>query len=268
MSWHFSRALVEAYSAANCSDGGPSAPLRSTPTQEPSLPSGKTTAASILSRSGTTSGLLMGGRGGDLLTWFLAVSHAKTSALLEPEKDYPASGAGSGPKWRESFARWNRAACTWKTAQLSLFGDLESCSVTWPRWGMMRRGECSALFMQEPPTSESASGLWPTPTVCGNYNRKGASATSGDGPATAVRRWPTPTAQDAKNNGAPSQTERNTKPLNAEVGGPLNPSWVEWLMGWPIGWTDCAQSATDKFRQWQLSHGVCCQEPDSNQPKP
>ena len=50
--------------------------------------------------------------------------------------------------------------------------------------------------------------------------------------------WPTPTTQDAKNNGGPSQHNRNTKPLNAEVGGSLNPQWVEWLMGYPEGWTD------------------------------
>lgn len=97
--------------------------------------------------------------------------------------------------------------------------------------------------------------MWPTPTVCGNYNRKGASATSNDGLATAVKKWPTSTAQDAKNNGAPSQLERNTKPLNAEVGGPLNPPWVEWLMGWPLGWTDCAASAMDKFLLWRQAHG-------------
>jgi hypothetical protein len=72
----------------------------------------------------------------------------------------------------------------------------------------------------------------------------------------AVKMWPTPTCQDAKNNGSPSQMVRNTKPLNAEVGGQLNPTWVEWLMGWPLGWTDCAASATDKFRQWLNSHGI------------
>jgi hypothetical protein len=52
------------------------------------------------------------------------------------------------------------------------------------------------------------------------------------------RTHPTPTTQDAANNGDPSQSERNTPPLNAIVGGLLNPDWVEWLMGWPIGWTD------------------------------
>jgi hypothetical protein len=41
-----------------------------------------------------------------------------------------------------------------------------------------------------------------------------------------------------------------------ESGGQLNPTWVEWLMGWPLGWTDSAQSVTAKFRQWCASHGI------------
>ena len=35
----------------------------------------------------------------------------------------------------------------------------------------------------------------------------------------------------------------------------LNPSWVEWLMGWPIGWTDLKPLETDKFRMWPQSPG-------------
>jgi len=48
--------------------------------------------------------------------------------------------------------------------------------------------------------------------------------------------WPTPT-------------------LAAQAGGRLNPDWTEWLMAWPIGWTDSKPLATDKFRQWRQSHG-------------
>jgi hypothetical protein len=40
----------------------------------------------------------------------------------------------------------------------------------------------------------------------------------------------------------------------------LNPSWVEWLMGWPIGWTDCEQSEMAKFQAWRRSHGEFCKE--------
>jgi hypothetical protein len=84
--------------------------------------------------------------------------------------------------------------------------------------------------------------MWPTPTTQDNPQVRGMGKTIGTNRGTtlggAVRMWPTPTTQDSKNNGQASQHERNTKPLNAEVGGSLNPQWVEWLMGYPEGWTD------------------------------
>jgi hypothetical protein len=51
---------------------------------------------------------------------------------------------------------------------------------------------------------------------------------------------------------------RQSPDLNKVIGGSLNPTWVEWLMGWPLGWTDLKQSGTDKFRQWRHSHGISC----------
>jgi len=103
--------------------------------------------------------------------------------------------------------------------------------------------------------SMAAKGMPPTLTVDGNYNRKGASNTSGDGLATALKRWPTLTANEAKNNGGPARHERNSPPLDAVIGGPLNPTWCEWLMGFPLGWTDCAPLEMHKFRQWLRLHG-------------
>jgi hypothetical protein len=35
-----------------------------------------------------------------------------------------------------------------------------------------------------------------------------------------------------------------------------NPITYEALMGWPLGWTDLKPLETDKFRQWQHSHGM------------
>jgi len=37
-------------------------------------------------------------------------------------------------------------------------------------------------------------------------------------------------------------------------GGQLNPDWVEWLMGWPIGWTACEPLGTARFQQWPQWH--------------
>ncbi len=44
-------------------------------------------------------------------------------------------------------------------------------------------------------------------------------------------------------------------PLSHQAGGQLNPPWVEWLMGWPEGWTDLKPLATAKFQRWLASHG-------------
>lgn len=41
-----------------------------------------------------------------------------------------------------------------------------------------------------------------------------------------------------------------------KVIGQLNPTWVEWLMGWPAEWTALKSLEMDKFRSWQHSHGL------------
>lgn len=162
----------------------------------------------------------------------------------------------------------------------------------------MRDGVLSARLTSALPTDATVAGLWPTPTVCGNYNRKGASATSGDGLATAIAMWPTPTASDGTKGGRvtprksrdggtlieavsawniwptptvndaknstlpPSQVHHDNIPgallrAGQPTGGQLNPTWVEWLMGWPLGWTDLQPLATDRFRSWLQQHGGC-----------
>ena len=37
--------------------------------------------------------------------------------------------------------------------------------------------------------------------------------------------------------------------------GALNPTWVEWLMGWPLGWTDLDALAMDKYLNVPPLHG-------------
>ena len=42
------------------------------------------------------------------------------------------------------------------------------------------------------------------------------------------------------------------------AGGALSPPWVEWLMGWPIGWTDLKPLETDKYHSWLRSLSALC----------
>jgi hypothetical protein len=55
--------------------------------------------------------------------------------------------------------------------------------------------------------------------------------------------WRTPQARDGDQRG-PSDPQKRVEQghsvsLHDQVGGSLNPTWVEWLMGFPLGWTDC-----------------------------
>ena len=52
--------------------------------------------------------------------------------------------------------------------------------------------------------------------------------------------FPTPTARDHKDAGPNVNYEKARKKgrLAGSAGGSLNPTWVEWLMGYPKGWTD------------------------------
>ena len=52
--------------------------------------------------------------------------------------------------------------------------------------------------------------------------------------AREVKMWPTPTACAGQNPGAHGQGGQN---LATVAGGQLNPTWVEWLMGYPSEWT-------------------------------
>jgi len=160
--------------------------------------------------------------------------------------------------------------------------------------------------------------MWPTPTVCGNYNRKGASATSGDGLATAVAmsltmncsgdtdaqivkvwptpdahmgsggrtskspptgkrangtkqqitlndavKWRTPNATDGAKWSNQTQAEREAKGQQVRLGhqigagGSLNPTWVEWLMAWPLGWTDLKPLEMGRFPYARQKRSEC-----------
>ena len=70
-----------------------------------------------------------------------------------------------------------------------------------------------------------------------------------------VKMWPTPAARDYRYpNAKPHHERRPDKITSGEqlpnfVGGSLNPTWVEWLMGFPTGWTDLNALETPSSRK-------------------
>lgn len=279
MSWHFSQALVVAFWEARSSAGKPSAPLKSTPTAVPSSCSGRTMEYFRHFPYGMTFEPLMVARGAALLTWFLAGFHVRTSAPPAEAKASPDSEADSGVKWRESLARFDRVSRSWKTHLCLWEEGLPWSSVTLPKWGMMRDGVLLERVTLPPLTSAIESGFWPTPDTCAGGD--GPSQINRDSPRLqTVVRFATPNARDwkeaklspaiARAHHNPDKSRQLTRQLSAmafpgsnttqqiaqtQEPGVLNPNWVEWLMAWPIGWTDLKPLATARFLAWRHSHG-------------
>ncbi|MGI0148647.1 MAG: hypothetical protein ACREDF_03840, partial [Thermoplasmata archaeon] len=78
-------------------------------------------------------------------------------------------------------------------------------------------------------------------------------------------KWTTPTADDTGTRTKPYaqggsalslqvQGSGSDGPKSSESLRTLNPQFVEWLMGLPIGWIDCARSATESYRSWLQLH--------------
>jgi len=253
-------------------------------------------------------------RGEGSLTALAEDSRVRISQAPEKERVSAESALASGLSTLASFARFDHDSSLWRTPQCSLLAGLDLFLETWPRWGLMQNGVCWELPTWTPLTKGIGSGLsLPTPTVCGNYNRKGASANSGDGLATVVnrleqwptptaatrgahngeyagqvvnngmtridtngRRWgatlqqsvalrerlPTPTAHNAKESGlSVSRLNRHEPIIQDHAGGPLNPAWVAWLMGWPLDWCSLAPLSRESFDVWLASRDWWREEP-------
>lgn len=133
-------------------------------------------------------------------------------------------------------------------------------------------------FEQENPLADPNPMRWPTPTS--SLGTKGGRITARKSrergtliEAVSQALWPTPNASDATKWNHQSLAERKAKGqqirLNHQAapeggkGGSLNPTWVEWLMGWPLGWTDLQPLATAKYHNAQPQLGDCLGESEA-----
>ncbi len=208
-------------------------------------------------------------------------SRAKTSATPENALGLKASEAVYGPSSIGSFAFFDLDSFSWRTWQRCLDGELSEFLETWPNAGMTRNGIAFPLPPSVPFISGIGSFFWPTPhssepgeppeklfNRMKRYGRTGSQVHMHLSTAVQMNYLPTPTANDAKNSTFPpslrgrdsligammttpsaDDTGHRKKPysqggeaLSYQIGGQLNPAWVEWLMGFPPGFTDLEDS--------------------------
>jgi hypothetical protein len=241
MSWLFSQVLVEEYLGDTCLDGEPSALSSGNSTQQAYCVPGKMTDFSRLSRFGMTFKPLTESLGEELLMSYQAGFHAKTLAQPEKAVELKAKEVECGNKWQELLAKLDLNTLLWKTAQCSLLEDLELSLQTWPKWGSMRNGECYRQPMLAQITLESECGSLPRiPTPDANMGKRGTQ-----------ENW-----LPIRPSGQPAQYPINQylRDLTKITGKP-NPMWCEWLMGWPMQWTDLKPLETGKFPYVQQQPG-------------
>jgi len=105
--------------------------------------------------------------------------------------------------------------------------------------------------------------MWPTPaasdykgSVKGNLLQGRRQMTRGVRLPEHVMRFATPTTprpHDSENTAGKYMAGQKQQDLTSQVcqaGGQLIPMWCEWLMGWPLGWSDLKPLAKESFRKW------------------
>jgi len=288
MSWLYSQVLVAEYLGENYSDGEQSVPLSGNSTQLAYLPQDKMTDFSRLSRFGMMFKPLTEQVGEELLMSYQAAFRAKTLVQQEREQELKVNAPGCGERWQGLLAKLDPSSFLWKTVQCSLLEDLEQSLQTWPNWGSMRNGVCWEQMMWEQTTTENEYGYWLTPTAIAisgrsqeamEYRTKQRESQghktiqpgnlaeqvmySGKIPCKDMKKptmLPTPTAHNSKEGAYPAEFTRRTPTLATHAGGKLNPMWTEWLMGWPLGWTDLKPLEMDKSHFVQQQHGTSLKE--------
>jgi hypothetical protein len=238
MSWLFSQALVEAYSAASSLDGEPSVPLNGKPTQQAYCAPDKMTAFFRLSRFGMTYKPLMADRGEELLTLYLVDFHARTSVPQVKAQELTENDQECGEKWLASLGKYDLDTSLWKTHQCSLLGDLDEFLETWPQWGLMRNGEFWEVKNLAHHIQGTEFGLsHPTPLKTDHFKflrfRKESVLKSTFGMhRNSIAYW-----------------------MTANHGKIPSVAWIYWVMGWPNGWANLNVLEMDKFQSWQQQHG-------------
>jgi len=127
---------------------------------------------------------------------------------------------------------------------------------------LSRMGDRSDQCAQSLAAQVNNPMTWPTPTA---HNAKERGYPAGfnrvtQGLGTIVQRFPTPQASDHRDRGNMSNPSVQRRvdigkqiSLSQSVhptSGQLNPTWVEWLMGWPLFWTSLDINVNPYYDSW------------------
>jgi hypothetical protein len=257
MSWLFSQVLVVEYLGENSLDGEQFVQSNGNNTQQAYCLPDKMTEYSRLSRFGMMFKPLTESLGEELLMSYRAGFHAKTFLPQEKVQELTVSGQECGKKWQGSFAKYDQNLSLWKTAQCSLIEELTEFLQTWPTWGSMRNGECWERQTLGLNTTEREFGLLPDNEKFFHTPTTGSSGGSNSRKAMQKRGviWPTPTTPSGGGNAGGSGAHKNAIKNGTYIPSSINPNLYEWLMGWPLGWTDLKLLEMDKYHKWQQLHG-------------
>ncbi len=159
---------------------------------------------------------------------------AKISVLQELARVWRGSEADLCLNSLGSFASADLVSFSWKTSQLSLFGGLTEFFWSSLRWGLMRDGQLFQPQRWEPRISENESGSWPTPCAM-DYCSPGMSRQR--------------KAKIEQNRGIPLSIE-----FKHRFGKNLHPTFVEWMMGYPLKHTVLEDWAMQWYRKQRGKH--------------
>lgn len=194
---------------------------------------------------------------------FAADFRAKISAQpIRLAKASMVHAADSGRNTSELFAYFDPDLSSWRTSQISLFGESEPYLGKWPRSGLMRSGRVFRLAPLVRRISGTEFTFLPTPMSAERRSYQRDQGKRGKERLTllGIARLhyygilATPNAGDWKAGYSDTPTRRQ-KSLPRDVArllglisgkrGRLNPMKVGWMMGFPANWLSFLAEATE-----------------------
>jgi hypothetical protein len=162
--------------------------------------------------------------GQQLSLWTSSVADIPASRLVSQDNAKEQTTLDTcGLGLEQQLASYDPDTRSWRMSEdISLWGDYKLLE-NLPKSGMTQNG---VLYQQpewERPIKENASSSWPTPTTAN---------------------WVTSTSVEATRQQMLNGEKYSSRIVQAvalaepTAIGYLNPEWIEWLMGFPTGWTD------------------------------